>query len=145
MKLTLTQSSQYTEPEVDIRWAEMTPRLQKVIDLLQKDDPLLTVRSDTVTRRIHPDTILYFESVDEKTFVYVETEVFTCEGKLYEIEERLKDGPFVRISKSCILNIDWLDSVKVLLNGKMEALLKNGEKLIINRHYVPAFKRKFGL
>ena len=57
MKLTLTQSSQYTEPEVDIRWAEMTPRLQKVIDLLQKDDPLLTVRSDTVTRRIHPDTI----------------------------------------------------------------------------------------
>ena len=52
---------------------------------------------------------------------------------------------FVRISKSCILNIMQLNSVRPLFHGKFEAQLKNQEKIIINRHYVPKFKEKFGL
>lgn len=47
----------------------------------------------------------------------------------------------MRISKSCILNIDFIEKVKPMLNGKYEVLLINGEKLIINRHYVPDFKK----
>ena len=145
MKLTLTQSPVYTEPEVDIRYADMEPQLQKVIDLLGNNRQLLTVRSDNSTKRIRPEEVLYFESVDEKTFVYCQSEVFSSDLKLYALEELLKDTGFVRISKACILNIDWLDSVKVLMNGKMDALLQNGEHLIVNRHYVPAFKKAFGL
>ena len=71
-------------------------------------------------------------------------EVFSSDKKLYELEEQFKDSSFVRISKACILNIDHLDSVKVLINGRLEARLLNGEKLIINRHYVSAFKKKLG-
>ena len=145
MKLTLTQSPDYTEPEVDIRYAEMEPKLQKAIDLLREDNQFLNVRSDNGTnKRIRPDSILYFASVDEKTFVYSSTEVFSSDKKLYELEEQFKDSSFVRISKACILNIDHLDSVKVLINGRLEAKLLNGEKLIINRHYVSAFKKKLG-
>lgn len=142
VKLTLTQSSKYSETEVDIRYANMEPRLQKAIDLLQNDTKIFSVRSDSGMRMIKSENILYFESVDEKTFVYSEEEVFSSEMKLYAVEELLRTSTFVRISKSCILNIDYLDSVKVLLNGKMQAILSNGEKLIINRHYVPAFKKK---
>lgn len=65
--------------------------------------------------------------------------------KLFELEETLTNSSFVRISKSCILNIDFIEKVKPMLNGKYEVLLINGEKLIINRHYVPIFKKKFGL
>ena len=65
--------------------------------------------------------------------------------KLFEFEEALINSSFVRISKSCILNIHFIEKVKPTLNGKYEVLLINGEKLIINRHYVPDFKKKFGL
>ena len=71
--------------------------------------------------------------------------MYSSELKLYEIEELLMNTSFVRISKSCILNTDVLDKVKISLNGKMEATLQNGEKVLITRHYVPAFKKKLGL
>ena len=43
------------------------------------------------------------------------------------------------------LNIEKLQSLKPLINGKLEANLKNNEKILINRHYVPEFKKKFGI
>ena len=85
------------------------------------------------------------KSVDEKTFIYCENDVYESRMKLFEFEEALINSSFVRISKSCILNIDFIEKVKPMLNGKYEVLLINGEKLIINRHYVPDFKKKFGL
>ena len=51
----------------------------------------------------------------------------------------------MRISKSCILNVMTLKNVRALLNGKMEAELENGEKVIVTRHYVETLKQKLGL
>lgn len=85
----------------------------------------------------------YIESVDNKTFIYTERDVFENNFKLYELVERLKDTSFIRISKHLIVNIDYIQNVRALINGKFEALLTNGEKVIVNRHYVKAFKDKF--
>lgn len=142
MKLTLEQVPGLSEAQVHIRYGNLDNRLQKIIRLMQDNHTLLNVKSSSSTELIRCESVLYFESVDEKTFVYCKDTVFSSDRKLYELEELLCDGSFVRISKSCILNLDWLDSVRVLLNGKMEAKLTNGEKLIITRHYVPEFKQK---
>ena len=103
------------------------------------------MRKDNSTKILKIEDICYFESVDEQTFVYTQEDVYSCQKKLYEAEEILSDTSFVRISKSCILNIDYLESVRALLNGKLEGTLSNDERVIINRHYVPAFKKKFGV
>lgn len=89
--------------------------------------------------------VYYIDCVDEKTFFYLEKTVFETQQKLYEWEEQLADTSFVRISKSTILNTDKLKSVRPLLGGKMEATMVNGEKQIISRHYLPGFRRKFGI
>lgn len=75
----------------------------------------------------------------------MEREVYETTEKLFEWEKRLQDTAFVRISKSTILNTDKLKSVRPILSGRMEALLMNGEKQMINRHYLISFKNKFGL
>lgn len=49
---------------------------------------------------------------------------------------------FVQISKSCILNINVLDFVRPLLNSRMEATLKNGERLNVSRKYLVNIKSK---
>ena len=74
--------------------------------------------------------------------MYTRDEVYQCDLKLYELEEQLTKTNFVRISKASILNIMVLESVRALLHGKMEAELSNGEKVVINRHYVDALKKK---
>ena len=89
------------------------------------------------------DEIFYIESVEEKTFVYSKAEVYTCEYKLYEIEEKIGKYSFARISKSTIVNICKILEIKPQINGRFEALLDNGERQIVNRHYVNGLKEKF--
>lgn len=145
MKLKLDCSPEYKEAEVSIKCSAVDDRLQKIIDIVQNDEKQLTVKKDDFSRVIKASDIYYFESVDEKSFVYCKSEVYSSELRLYEIEELLSNTSFVRISKSCILNTDVLDKVRISLNAKMEATLQNGERVLITRHYVPAFKKKLGL
>lgn len=49
---------------------------------------------------------------------------------------------FMRISRTCIVNIYKLMSIRTLLNGKIEATLENGEKVIVNRHYADELREK---
>ena len=145
MKLKIEQSACYEETEIDIRCKSLDEQIRQIIDIANRSTKAITVKSDGASKIIKTQSIYYFESVDEKTFVYCRDKVYSSDMKLYEAESLLINTSFVRISKACILNVDVLDSVRVLINGKMEALLLNGEKLIINRHYVPEFKKKFGM
>ena len=145
MKLVIDISDQYEETEIIVKCRNVNAELQKIINMLQNTEQSLIVQKDGSTEKLKYEEVCYFESVDDLTFVYTEKTVYRCREKLYELEQLLENSTFVRISKSCILNIDYLESVKAAFNGKLEALLSNGEKVIINRHYVSAFKKKFGL
>lgn len=49
-----------------------------------------------------------------------------------------------RCSKSMILNAGKIDYVLPSLSGRFEAVLDNGEKVIISRQYVSTLKRLLG-
>lgn len=145
MKIKIEQDAVYKETEIDIRCRSIDDQVQQIIDIANRSTKTIAVKADGASKMIKTQSVYYFESVDEKSFAYCKENVYSLDMKLYEIEQMLEGSSFIRISKACILNIDVLDSVKVLMNGKMEALLQNGEKLVINRHYVPGFKKKFGM
>ena len=65
---------------------------------------------------ISPLEVLYFESVDNRTFLYTETQVLEIKKRLYELEEILSDKDFVRISKSQLVNINKIKLLKPELN-----------------------------
>lgn len=145
MKLVIEQDGNLKETEIVIRCSVINSELQKIIDAIKICSFTITAYKDGYLQKINHEAVCYIESVDERTFIYCENEVYESKMKLFEFEEALINSSFVRISKSCILNIDFIEKVKPMLNGKYEVLLINGEKLIINRHYVPDFKKKFGL
>ncbi len=94
---------------------------------------------------IEPKDVYYFESVDNKTFIYCENKVFETKLRLYEIEQEYEKSDFFRSSKSTILNISKIKSISPAFNGRFEALLKNNEKVIISRQFVPVLKKKLGI
>lgn len=94
---------------------------------------------------INPKDVFYFESVDNKVFIYCQAKVFESRLKLYEIEKVYENWDFFRASKSTILNITKIDSVRPVFYGRFEALLQNGEKVFISRQYVPVLRKKLGL
>ena len=72
-----------------------------------------------------------------------------CKDKSYESPKPLKDFEtlrgFMRISKSCIVNLKKLKHVEPHYSGLMLLQLKNGSKEYISRKYLPELKRWLGL
>lgn len=88
--------------------------------------------------------ILYFESVDSKTFIYTKERVLTAELKLYEIEKKLSEKNFFRCSKSVVVNIGKIVRLKPEISRNIIATLDNGEAVVISRRYVSELKRIIG-
>ncbi|MBP0974258.1 MAG: LytTR family transcriptional regulator DNA-binding domain-containing protein [Oscillospiraceae bacterium] len=86
--------------------------------------------------------IFYIESVDDRTFIYLEQDCYESRKKLYEFEAVLASRRFARISKAVILNLMKIVSISPALNGRFLCKLTNGEEVIISRKYVPDIKEK---
>lgn len=141
MILKIEQDLACDDVEVSIRYANMNKNVQRMIDLLQAFDMKIKCSDNGIERFVNASDILYAESVDKKTFLYLENHVYRTEFRLYQLAKDLAQFGFVQVSKSCILNINALESVKPLMNSRMEATLKNGEKIYINRKYLSDIKR----
>lgn len=145
MKLLIDQSPENQEVEITIKCGIIDEALEELIGQIRLYSFSIAAKKDGRTYTVSLNDIYYFESIDNRTFLYTEREVYECGARLCELEQQLTKTDFVRVGKACILNIKRLKSVRALLNGKMEAELDNGEKVIINRHYVEALKQKLGL
>lgn len=143
MKLTIEQADDQRDVEIVIRCGSVIdPALERLIRQIRLYGYAIAGKKDGHTLLIRPDDIFYFETVDNKTFMYCAKDVYECEMKLYEVEQRLTGSPFVRISKSCVLHLNKLHGFQTKMNGKLEALLSNGERLEVSRHYVASLKER---
>ena len=54
----------------------------------------------------------------------------------------LKRTSFIQTARTIILNINKIEKVSTLVNGRISAVLVNGEKMIITRVFSHSFKNK---
>lgn len=143
MKLLVEQSLDCKETEIKITCGLIDERLKRLIEQIRLFSFSVIAEKDGVTLPVALEDIYYFDTVDNKTYLYLERDVYRCDKKLYELEAQLRDTPFIRISKNCILNTAVVTSVRAQLSGRMEATLKNNEKVNISKHYIKGFRSKF--
>lgn len=142
MKIKIIENPSIQEIEIYILCKENNEYIKKLTECLAEKQITITGRIENEYVKILSRDIYYFESVDNRTYIYCEKNVYQSNMKLYELEEKLSGTRFARINKSCIMNIKKLEKVKSQINGRLLATLYNGEKLIINRSYVADVKRK---
>ena len=140
MRLIMCRQEDLENPEVKISFREMTEEVERVASFVRSVDQTICYTKNNEKYVIPVSDIYYVESVDKKTFVYCETEVFQSNYKLYELEELLSRSGFVRVSKSTVLNIEKLIGVKTMVNSKLEAMLSNGERVCVTRKYLMEIK-----
>lgn len=145
MKITIIEPSDGEEDEIIIRCRHMDQQLLKLIYAVKNGREKITALQNGNYFQIEPEKIYYFEAVDNRVFLYLEKEVYETKLKLYELEDIFRGTDFFRASKSCIINLAKVKSLSSAFNGRFEALMKNGEKVIISRQYVPVLKEKLGL
>ena len=145
MKITIDKNEAYREPEVLIKCAEVNGEIQEIISCVSVIGKNLAGEIDGETFFIPLGEIFYFESVEGSIFFYTDKQVYKCQARLYNLEEGLSDTYFVRVSKTSIVNLRKLKSIKREKNARLLGTLANGEKIIISRGYVNDIRRKLGV
>jgi DNA-binding LytR/AlgR family response regulator len=145
MKIIIEEAAPGEEDQIIIRCRELDDDILKIISELKKGQKKIAGSKDGNITMIDPSNIFYFEGVDNKVFLYCKQNVYETKLKLYEIEEEYRNSNFFRASKSVILNVSKIKSISPAYSGRFEALLFNGEKIVISRQYVPDLKKKLCL
>ncbi|MEE1061400.1 MAG: LytTR family DNA-binding domain-containing protein [Ruminococcus sp.] len=140
--LTKITKTDKTQPEtVEIHCHKISDEVKEIVAYVKSRQGQLTGTLDERQFEIAVGDIFYIETVDNKTFMYTQNNVYETKQKLYELEELLRDKRFLRISKSTLLNLMKISSIKPALNGRFTAVLRSGEEMVISRKYVPQFKK----
>ena len=123
------------------------PRWNEAVDILAKKiarmDIALTGRTEDRSVNISISDIYYIENVERKLFLYTAKEVYRFDGSMSDIEENIDGTGLVRISRTCIMNTDYLREIRQIKNSHLEAVMDNDEKLIVSRKYLPEIKKIF--
>lgn len=145
MKIIIETPEKDAEDKIIISMHKLNENVLKLITALKMQQDTLIGYKEEQMYRIHPDEVYYFETVDNKSYMYCRESVYEIKQKLYQIEEIYGDSDFLRISKSVIINMDKISSIRPAFGGRFEAMLENGEKIIISRQYVPELKKKMNV
>ena len=146
MRLFLREKPDIEETEVEIRYCTKDREVEDLIRTVNSSSDLITGINDRGdTEIIYASEILYVEAVDRGVFVCRKDDVCKVRNTLYELEDRLKDRCFVRISKSTLVNIRSIRSIAPEDARRVKLLLRNGEYLIVSRNYVNDLKAAIGM
>ncbi|MCR4989660.1 MAG: LytTR family transcriptional regulator DNA-binding domain-containing protein [Lachnospiraceae bacterium] len=129
------------QESVTIRYRDDNPLLNRVVGILRDDKGKIWGKSDDRSLCVNIDEILYLESVEDKVFAYTEDNVLKIDSTLNSFMIETSDETFFRCSKSMIINVNRVVSLKSLSSNRIDAIMQGGEHIIISRRYASEFRR----
>lgn len=145
LKISIQIEPTQKDTEISITCNQLTPEIEKIIATLRILNQQMLVTKNDEAFILDVSKIIYVEAVERKTFVYTKEEYYESKLKLYEMEERLMECGFFRVSKSCLVQIRNIKSLKNDLNRKLRITLESGEQIMVSRQYADDIKRRLGV
>ncbi len=142
MKLEIYEIDDLEETQILIKCQKIDYKINRISDFIKTSYITINGKLNGEHYVLNLDDIYYFEAVDNKVFAYVEKEVYEVGYKLQELVDMLVKTSFIQVSRTVILNINKIEKVSTLVNGRISAFLVNQEKMIITRVYARDFKKK---
>lgn len=129
------------EDELILNYRKLTPEIERIIQFMNNGTVRLTGRVEDEMILFDANEVLYIETVDDKTFAYTKEKVIRLEMTLNRLEKKLQDIQFFRCSKSMIVNIDKVQRLRSLPSNRIDAVMQNGEHIMISRTYASEFRK----
>ncbi len=140
MKIDIKQINE-GEESVIIRYREPNPVIGRIVGILRGDGNRIWGRTDEGNICIGLDDVLYLESVDDKVFAYTVDRTVRIDGTLNSFMIENDEDVFFRCSKSIVINVNRVMSLKSLSSNRIDATMEGGEHIIISRRYASEFRR----
>lgn len=145
MKVTVEKDQTENVVFAEIHCKDVTEEVSRLERHIRNFDTFITAKEDGSSVNVPTEDIYYIESVDKKTFIYTEANVSVTDKRLYELEEILDNNDFFRCSKSMIVHLNKVVSLKPEITRNIRATLKNGEIIVISRRYAADLKKLLGI
>lgn len=147
MKININVDEQLSDIEININCGELTEDVERMIAAIRMSSRQLVVKNTQSGEDVILETkdIAYVEAIDRKCFVYTEDQVFETSYKLYELEALFSGMKFCRVSKSCLVSLKYIYSIKTEMNHRLRLTLKNKEAIIVSRQYAEDIKEQLGV
>ncbi|MBR5417584.1 MAG: LytTR family transcriptional regulator DNA-binding domain-containing protein [Clostridiales bacterium] len=145
MKISININPDNPETEISVTCPQLTPEVEKLISMIRVMDSKLTVKKDGEVFLLDIGEILYLETMERKCFVYTDKAVYETDAKMYELEQQLAASGFFRVSKSTLLQLKHIKSLRADLNHRIRITMQNGEQLIASRLYADDLRERLGL
>ena len=128
-----------------IRCREITPEIIRLQQLLSgesdRSNQFLLYKGDT-EYYLNVNDIIFFETDGNAVMAHTRDDVYETRRKLYELEELL-GGRFQRISKSAIVNVDKVYSIKRNVTSSSAIEFQGTHKQIyVSRAYYKVLREK---
>ncbi len=145
MKIAINIDPAVNDTEIQISCGHLTPEIEKILATLRILNQQLMVTKGDETYILDVTKIIYIEAMERKTFVYTQEDYYESKLKLYEMEERLVECGFFRVSKSCLVHLRYIKSLKNDVDRKLRLTLESGEQIMVSRQYADEIKRRLGV
>ncbi|MCI8956536.1 MAG: LytTR family transcriptional regulator [Eubacterium sp.] len=123
---------------------------QQVKDLMKELDGVVNgvihgtdSRGDKCVVELH--NVLRFYAEGQRVIVQGITESYRVSEKLYELESKLDERQFIRISKSEIVNIRKIRKLDISHTGTIKVILEDGTETYTSRRNVSKLKEVLGI
>lgn len=146
MNVEIIMKSELKEPQVVIYTNEVTDEIQDIAHRISSfQNKVLTATKNKKVFLIKNEDIYCFYSENQKIYAKTDKDSLEVKLRLYEIEKIYKGTSFIRISKSCIVNIDKVKSLDISYAGTIEIIFKNGYREFVSRRFISKIKKYLGI
>lgn len=145
MKIEICVDEKAEDLRISITCKRLTSDVERILASLRMMNHQLTAKKDHEIYLLDLDQVIYIESVDRKCFVYTSDEVYESDFPLYELEQQLEEYGFFRASRSFLIHLKKIQSLKGDINRRIRVTMSNGEQIIASRQYADELKKRLGV
>ncbi|PHK48714.1 LytTR family DNA-binding domain-containing protein [Staphylococcus edaphicus] len=146
MEVETIYDNQLPNQKIIIQCHEQAEHLPEIINYIKQ------LSANTLFPGKYNDKIYYIKQqhiicfrMENKTLTMITNEQhYTTNHRLYEVKAQLHDY-FLQISKSEIINVNYIDHLKLNKNGTIEIIFTNGAFTYSSRRYLPLIKEALKL
>ncbi|WP_067142801.1 LytTR family DNA-binding domain-containing protein [Oceanivirga salmonicida] len=142
MKINLVINEKIDETTLTIETNQITDEISELLKLIENYkgfDKIIAIKDDK-KYILEVSKIVRFFSQDKKVYATYSDEEYIIKNYLYELEEKLDNNKFIRISNSEIMNLDYIESFDTSFGGSIRIKTKTGIFSYVSRGYLKRFK-----